>query len=119
MPKIEATRPIEIAVGGRKTRLAPGIYTIADEDMDAWYIPGLIQTGEIKVFSEGQLNPSEKPAGKLMYDVGKITLGEGGKPSPQGPKQPPVNPDVGSQSTNDTKSDPVSKSPVKTKLKRS
>lgn len=83
MPKIEVTRPIEINVGGRRTRLEPGFYELSDDDMKSWYIPGLMKSGDIAAFVE----ESDKPVVKLLYDVGKITLGEHGKVTQQESKK--------------------------------
>lgn len=78
MPIIDLKIPIAFELGNVNSDLKPGRHAFTDEQMDSWFIKGLIENGSIVIVTKKKKEePKEKP---LDYSNYKITLGEGGKP---------------------------------------
>ena len=80
MTTVDVSRPIDLSmtvVGGGAGVLKPGRHDLSDEEMALWFVPGLIQSGIIKIVA-GQSGEGAKSQEELNYNIPRIVLGENG-----------------------------------------
>ena len=58
MIKIKLKRPLEMGFSTTKQTLKPGMHTVEESWLDAWYIPGLIAAGDLVIEDEIPAGPA-------------------------------------------------------------
>ena len=69
MIKVEVKRAIAIGNGMASKDLKPGIvYDLEDQEMDGWYIPSLLKSGDMVILEDSRMLP---PAVQFDFNDGK------------------------------------------------